>query len=51
MSMDKILDLFKNHKYMELEENGFLTPGMVAYAFNLGVISRSECEELTGWFY
>ena len=51
MTTDKILELFKNHKYMELEENGFLTPGMVAWAYKLGAISKADVEELTGWFY
>lgn len=51
MTEDMIMELYRHHDWMTLEEEGFLTPGMVGRACELGVISRKVAEELAGWFY
>ena len=51
MTEYEIMKLYKYHKWMQLQEEGFLTAGMVARALELGIITRKVAEELTGWFY
>lgn len=51
MKDEMILKLFKEHDYMTLEEEGFLTPGMIGWAYEQGVLTKADVEELTGWFY
>lgn len=51
MTDNQILDLFRKHDYMTLEEEGFLTVGMIVWAFRYGAISRTECENLISEFY
>lgn len=51
MTEYEIMKLYKYHKWMQLQEEGFLTAGMVARALELRIITREVAEELTGWFY
>lgn len=51
MRNEKILELYRKHDYMTLEEEGFLTIGMVKWAYSAGAISKEELEELGKWFY
>lgn len=51
MTTEQILELYKRHDYMTLEEEGFLNAGWIAHALMLGAISRDEAEELSQWIY
>ena len=50
MTYEELFKLFKYHKYAELEEEGFLTIGMVRWAYEHGAITREEAEKLGEWF-
>lgn len=51
MTEYEILKLYQYHRWMRLQEEGFLTAGMIARATELGIITKKVAEELTGWFY
>ena len=51
MNEYEIMKMYRHHEWMKLQEEGFLTVGMIARAYQLGEISQEVAEELAGWFY